>query len=139
MAFQYDRADADSDVATLLSQRDRDGALRLMMKRYGQHVYRFCCHMLNDTTLAADVCQQVFLAAYRDLPQFAGRSTVRSWLFGIARHRVLDAAKCRARRGVREVELDDVLEVSDPRPLAIEYLDELQLRGLLDEVLDTLT
>jgi RNA polymerase sigma-70 factor, ECF subfamily len=137
MTFQVDRV--DDDVLALLGDRDWDGALRLVMQRYGQDVFRFCCRMLRDSTLADDVHQQVFLAAYRDLRQFTGRSTVRSWLFGIARHRVLDAARSRARRGVREVELDGVPEVSDPRPLAIDSLDERQLRGLLDEVLDALS
>jgi len=136
MAFLDDRADAD--VVALL-ERDRRGALRLMMERYGQAVYRFCCRMLRDTTLADDVHQQVFLEAYRDMRNFTRRSTVRSWLLGIARHRAIDAAKRRARRGVREVEFDELPEVSDPTPLAVESLDDRQLRSLLGEVLDTLS
>jgi RNA polymerase sigma-70 factor (ECF subfamily) len=138
MAFQEDSIDTDRLLA-LLRQNDRAGALELMMQRYGQAVHRLCCQMLNDTSLADDVCQQVFLEAYRDLQHFAGRSTVRTWLFAIARHRVLDAVKRRARRGVREIEVDELPEVSDPEPLAMESLDTRQLHCLLDELLDTLS
>jgi RNA polymerase sigma-70 factor, ECF subfamily len=30
-----------------------------------------------------DVCQEVFLVAYRRLPEFEGRSSIRTWVFGI--------------------------------------------------------
>jgi RNA polymerase sigma-70 factor, ECF subfamily len=32
-----------------------------------------------------DVCQEVFLVVFKGLPQFAGRSSLRTWLYGICR------------------------------------------------------
>jgi RNA polymerase sigma-70 factor (ECF subfamily) len=60
---------------------------------------------------------------------------VRTWLLGIARHRVLDAAK--RRRRVRS-HLDDsgaaiASERPDPRPAPGEWLDEARLLSLLIE------
>lgn len=122
--------DPDGDVLELVRQGDLAGALRRLMQRHGAAVYRYCRAALRDAALADDVHQQVFVEAFRDLPRFAGRSTVRLWLFAIARHRVLDAAKKR-RRGADCV--DEVLaaDVADPRPLATESLDEARLRAAL--------
>ena len=89
--------DDDSDVLDALSSRDVRRALTLLMDRYGDAVYRFAFEMTRDEGLADEVRQQVFVEAFRDLERFEGRSAVRSWLFGIARHRALDASKSRRR------------------------------------------
>jgi RNA polymerase sigma-70 factor (ECF subfamily) len=53
--------------------------------------------MLRDRTLADDVHQSVFIDAFESMNSFQGRSSWRVWLYGIARHRCLDAAKVRRR------------------------------------------
>ncbi len=97
--------------------------------------YRYCRAALADPALADDIQQQVFIEAFRDLPRFAGRSTVRTWLLGIARHRVLDAAKRRRRS---RSHLDDACaptaaEHADPRALPGEWIDETRLLSVLVE------
>jgi len=62
---------------------------------------------------------------------------VRTWLFGIARHRVLDAAKARARVHAR-VELDSFADAPDPRAAPDEQLDDQRLHELLVACLDSL-
>lgn len=123
-------ADPDSDVLALVANRDMTAALRCLMERHGAAVYRYCRTELRDAALADDVQQQVFIEACRDLPRFKRKSTVRTWLFSIARHRVLDAAKAR-RRGAARFERDVPLELPDPGPLAGESLDEARLRAAL--------
>jgi RNA polymerase sigma-70 factor (ECF subfamily) len=127
--------DADGDVWDLLCKGERAQALQLLMQRYGRDVHRFCHKLLGDETLADDVHQQVFLSAYHDLPHFAGRSTMRTWLLSIARHRSIDALRCRARQESRQADLAEVAGISDPRPLAIESLGRTQL---LTTALDSL-
>ena len=129
--------DVEDDVRMLLDSGDKKLALKLLMQHYGQDVYQICCRLLRDTSLADDVRQQVFIEAYCDLHRFEGRSRFRTWLFAIASHRALDALRSRSRRESREVELAEV-EVHDPRPSAIESLDDKQLRRLLDATLGEL-
>jgi RNA polymerase sigma-70 factor (ECF subfamily) len=100
------------------------------MQRHGTAVYRYCREELRDATIADDVHQQVFLAAFRDLRRFSGRSSVRTWLFAIARHRVLDAAKAR-RRALAHVEANNPASAPDPRPPASEAIDDARLREAL--------
>lgn len=122
--------DPDSDVLGLVRSGDVTAALRWLMQRHGASVYRYCREALRDATLADDVHQQVFIAVFRDLPRFAGRSTVRTWLFAIARNRVLDAVKARGRVRVR-IEEAEVAEALDPRPLPDDLVDDLRLREAL--------
>jgi RNA polymerase sigma-70 factor (ECF subfamily) len=89
--------DPDRDVRGLVGAGDVRGALHHLMRRHGAAVYRYCREALRDGALADDVHQQVFIEAFRDLPRFEGRSTVRAWLLAIARNRVLDAVRARSR------------------------------------------
>lgn len=130
-------ADPDSDVLRLVANQDMSGALGRLMQRHGTSVYRYCREALRDAALADDVQQQVFIAAFRDLPRFSGRSSVRTWLFAIARHRVLDAVKSR-RRARSHVDDDDPTDVPDPRPSPGEWLDDARLREALVGCLDRL-
>lgn len=87
----------DADIEDVLATGDRRRALSMLMERYGDRVYRFARAMTHDATVGEDVRQQVFVEAYRDFDRFERRSSLRTWLFGIARHRCMDAAKIRRR------------------------------------------
>jgi RNA polymerase sigma-70 factor (ECF subfamily) len=129
--------DPDRDALELIAAGDTSGALRRLMERHGDTVYRYCCQALGDAELAEDVRQQVFMQAFRDLPKFSGRSIVRTWLLAIARHRVLDAARARRRCASRmlEREHEELARMGDPRPSPAE---SLELRQALEASLATL-
>jgi RNA polymerase sigma-70 factor (ECF subfamily) len=74
------------------------------MDAYGRPVYRYCRQMMGDADLASDVHQTTFVSAYEALPTFERRSSLQTWLYGIARHRCLDALRSKRRRE-RRVEL----------------------------------
>lgn len=83
----------ERDIRAALRANDMRRALTLMMNRYGDEVYRLAYAMTHSYHLAEEVRQQVFVEVYRDLTSFAGRASLRAWVFGIARHRCLDIAK----------------------------------------------
>jgi RNA polymerase sigma factor (sigma-70 family) len=125
--FSIEADDLDGDVLILVGNGDVEGALRQLMQRHGAAVYRYCREALRDATLAEDVHQQVFIEAFRDLPRFEGRATVRTWLFKIVRNRVIDAGRSRSRRQ-SHLEEAEVQDPPDPRPLAGESIDDARLR-----------
>ena len=84
-------------VAEALARGDRRAATAALMRRFGPELLRFCVSMLGDRDLADDVHQAVFVAAFEDLGDLADPGKARAWLYGIARHRCLDAAKKRRR------------------------------------------
>ena len=131
------KGDPDDEILVLLGRGDPEAALRLLMERYGADVYRLCCRMLRDKSLADDVRQRVFIEAYRDLPRFEGRSSMRTWLFAIAHHRAYDAAKMRRR--ILDAESAQPTDTPDPRPSPAESLDEMRLRQVLADSLEDLS
>jgi RNA polymerase sigma-70 factor (ECF subfamily) len=132
----------DHDVLGLVRCDDLAAALRLLMQRHGPGIYRYCREALADPALAEDVQQMVFIEAYRDLPRFAGHSSVRTWLFAIARHRVLDAAKSRRaqaqRIGGEREERSELHELPDPQPSPADSIHDQQLRQALIASVGTL-
>ncbi|MEM9293811.1 MAG: RNA polymerase sigma factor [Acidobacteriota bacterium] len=89
-------------------------ALEILMEAYGDDLYRYCRHLVRDPDLASDVHQTAFVQAYQAFGTFRGGSTFKTWLFGIARHRALDAIKVRRRRDLRFVAADEsTAEVED--------------------------
>jgi RNA polymerase sigma-70 factor (ECF subfamily) len=133
---EFVEEDRDADLVAL-ARTEPHAALRLVMRRHGPAVFRFCRAQLRDAALADDVHQQVFIEAHRDLPTFAGRSTLRAWLFGIARHRVIDAALAR-RRTAERVDADASPDPIDPAGAPDEQLDRARLRRALAASLATL-
>lgn len=97
-AVQVAREDADIEQLIERNEHgDRERALTLLMDRYGDRVYRFAHTMTRNAAAAEDVRQQVFIEVYRDFHRFERRASLRTWLFGIVRHRCLDHAKIQRR------------------------------------------
>jgi RNA polymerase sigma-70 factor (ECF subfamily) len=84
---------------------------------HGDYLYRFALSRLRDPKTAEDVLQETFLAALQSLDRFEGRSSERTWLAGILKHKILD----HFRRGGREVGLGDRDEPPDFHP---DWFDE---------------
>lgn len=129
--------DRDSDLRALVLRGEFAVALRCLMRRHGKAIYRYCCQLLRDPALADDVNQQVFIQAFRDLPTFRGRGTLRSWLFRIAHNRAIDAARAR-RRSPSQAPVGAAAEIADPRLLPDEACDEQRLHAALVAALEEL-
>ena len=99
------RADRQAEEAALTCVRAgrRDEALKILMIAYGAPLLAFALRVVRDREIAKDVRQQVFLEAFQGIDRFEGRSTLWSWLCGIAYHRCLDEL----RRGRRADSMDD--------------------------------
>jgi RNA polymerase sigma-70 factor (ECF subfamily) len=131
--------DPDQDILDLVSAGKGEAAIKLLMQRYGKQVYRYVrAQLRSNPDLADDVHAKVFIEAHRDLERFAGRSTLRAWLFGIARHRVLDALKPPNHPSNSSIPVSE-LDLADSVPLPDQQLDDARLSKALVECLELLT
>jgi len=58
-------------------------AFDLLMKRYGDRVFRLALRMLRNREDAEDVQQEAFLRAYRKLHTLRGDSSFATWIYAI--------------------------------------------------------
>lgn len=65
--------------------------------RYGDTLYRFALVRLKNPEVAEDVVQETFVAALRSLKRFKGQSTVKTWLTGILKHKIIDHIRRQSR------------------------------------------
>jgi len=94
-------------------QRGDPKALRVLVERHQDAVFRTAMALVRDETLAADVTQDAFLKAFRALESFRGDAAFRTWLLSIARNEARGALRTRARR--REESLDGVGPLASDR------------------------
>jgi RNA polymerase sigma-70 factor (ECF subfamily) len=88
---------AETALLKLASGGDADAFGELAMA-YHAELRAHCYRMLGSVQDAEDALQEALLRAWRGLPGFAGRSSVRAWLYAIATNAALDTAKRRSRR-----------------------------------------
>src|SRR5687768_15639796 len=83
---------------------DRQAFARLVAVHQGR-VRAYIGRYLRWSDLVDDLAQDVFLAAYRSLPDYDSAAPLNLWLLGIARHRVLRHLRSdtRARRWFDEL------------------------------------
>jgi RNA polymerase sigma-70 factor (ECF subfamily) len=76
---------------------DRDAFGRLV-EPYRRELHAHCYRMLGSYADAEDALQETLLRAWRGLPRFEGRSSLRSWLYRIASNTTLRAIERRPKR-----------------------------------------
>jgi RNA polymerase sigma-70 factor (ECF subfamily) len=80
------------------AQRGDDDAFGRLAGPYRGELHAHCYRMLASAADAEDALQETLLRAWRALPRFEGRSSVRSWLYKIATNTCLRAIERRSRR-----------------------------------------
>ena len=75
-----------------------DSAFGALVAGYHSELRAHCYRMLGSLHDAEDALQDALLRAWRGLPGFQGRSSLRSWLYAIVTNAALDVARQRARR-----------------------------------------
>lgn len=92
-----DRNPMPSDLALVTAIRSGDqGAMAELYDRYSSIVYSVALRVLQNTSGAEDVLQDIFMQLWRNPGAFdASRGNMAAWLAVIARHRAIDALRRR--------------------------------------------
>jgi RNA polymerase sigma-70 factor (TIGR02943 family) len=64
---------------------------------HGDVLYRFALARLRNSATAEDLVQETLLAAFKAKDRFEGRASVRSWLVGILKNKIIDFFRKRSR------------------------------------------
>jgi RNA polymerase sigma-70 factor (ECF subfamily) len=93
-------AEADPrELRLLAAARAGDGdAFALLVEPHRRELHAHCYRMLASAHDADDALQDTLLRAWRGLPRFEGRSSLRTWLYSIATNACLKAAERLSKR-----------------------------------------
>ena len=107
------------------AQRGDERAFSIIVRTYEQPVFNYVLRLTGDRSLAEDLTQEVFLRVFQGLPSFSLRSRFTTWLFQVAKNRVLDELRALERRPRAVVALEDIppLEVVDAPVERAETID----------------
>ena len=77
-----------------------------LLARFQQPVYVLALRLLDDQSEAFDVVQEVFLKVFRNIGNFRGQSTLKTWIYRITVNEAHNARRWFFRHRRREVDLD---------------------------------
>src|SRR3954471_19988957 len=127
-----------SDIQLIQRMRaDETGeATRSLYRAYSGELFGFALNALGERGAAEEVVQEVFTRAWRHAGSYdPGRGSVRTWLYQIARHAIIDA---RRRASVRPaLAMHDAAEPATPE--AAPSIEQAMLGWQVASALERLT
>lgn len=140
-----DESRSDLELAAGIACRD-PVAVRLVMRRNNQRLFRAAWRILRNREDAEDAVQSGYLKAFAAIKSFAGRSSLSTWLTRIVINNALALARSsRRRRSLLEESevpiLDDYREILMRGSMAVSperAMAGKQIRHIVDDAIDRL-
>jgi RNA polymerase sigma-70 factor (ECF subfamily) len=97
--------DDDSQILKRIAAGDRQ-ALSELYARYQRPLFNYLLQLTPDYGLAEELLQDTLVAVWKSAQSFEGRSTVLTWVIGIARRQAYNTLRQRKLPFVHEAELE---------------------------------
>jgi RNA polymerase sigma-70 factor (ECF subfamily) len=126
------------EMTTDLISRARAGdgdAFRALTEPHRRELEVHCYRMLGSLQDAEDALQDTLLAAWQGIGAFAGRASLRTWLYRIATNRCLNARRAAGRRPAKEWDIPGVVPPEPTRLGEVVWLEpfpDARLEGAFD-------
>ena len=126
----------DEDELITRTQNGDTEAFNPLIRKYQQRVYNLIYRRIRNHEAAEDICQEVFLKAWRALPNFQRKSIFYSWLRRIAVNCSIDFIRKQKRQIVfayeeLTVNPDDTFQMPQTHPPPHEILEKEELRDII--------
>ncbi len=114
LSLRHRPADGDVEIIARVAVGDED-ALEKVYARFGNSLFRYLLTLTSDRRLAEEILQDTLVAVWRGANTYRGRSSVKTWIFGIARRQAHNALR-RNRLPLAAEEKLAALPAAEPGP-----------------------
>lgn len=116
-------------LKSLLNREEK--ALHKLYNLYQKQLYKFAYRQLGDPNKAQEITQDIFFDFIEKLRDFRGESSIKTFLFSIARYKVIDV--------IRRKKIKHILFSAIPVPIvegltAVFFDDELEKKELTQKI-----
>ncbi|WP_293949625.1 RNA polymerase sigma factor [Sneathiella sp.] len=108
-------------------------ASRVVVDLYLNGAYRLALRILGDASLAEDMAQEAFIRLWKQAPKWQPKAQIRTWLHRVTHNLCVDYLRKQKRYSD-----DEVPEMADPAPNALELKAQRQLGDKVTEALQKL-
>jgi len=127
----------ESALIAAIAAADR-GSFERLYALYERRVFQYALTLVRDAATAEEVVIDTLLAVWDGAARFSRSSRVSTWIFGIARHKALDAVR-RAGRGGRRVPIEEAAQIAAAEPGPDDLTHQRTLEAALNGVIQGLS
>jgi RNA polymerase sigma-70 factor (ECF subfamily) len=127
----------DKELLSRIIKKDERALLRLY-KKYQPSVLRYVRSQINNYQTAEELTQDIFINFIEALRDFRFQSSIKTFLFSIARHKVVDQIRKRKIKDVFFSKLPAFIVESLKIVFIDEEIDKKELKEKITKVLDGL-
>ncbi|MCY4401738.1 MAG: sigma-70 family RNA polymerase sigma factor [Candidatus Poribacteria bacterium] len=133
----------DEKELIIRTQKGDSEAFNPIVSKYRQRIYNLIFHRVSDRETAEDICQEVFLKAWKALPKFRGDSALYSWIYKIAINCIIDFYRKENKQYIKSLEeipeySDDILYTVENRTPQTQFLENKELENIIGEAVSRL-
>ena len=126
----------DEEELISRTQNGDTEAFNPLIRKYQQRIYNLIYQRVRNHEAAEDLCQEVFLKAWRALPNFRRKSVFSSWLHQIAVNCSIDFIRKQKRQIVFAYEeltinSDDTFQIPQTHPSPHDLLEQAELGDII--------
>jgi len=124
---------SEDNLLECVSYGDR-AAMKTVYDRYSEPICGFVTNWLADPSEAADIMHETMLEVWRSADRFSGRSSVKTWIFAIARNKAIDRNRKGARVTVQNADPDISDDAPDPHAVTVAFQDAKKVRACIEKL-----
>ena len=104
-------------------------ALNKLIHEYWDGLALYLGNFTDNFTEAEEIAEETFVKLYTDKPDYSGRSSFKTWLYGVGRNTAL--YHMRKRKKFRETPIDEEYDISDKEDIENCYVKTEDRKQLL--------
>jgi RNA polymerase sigma-70 factor (ECF subfamily) len=125
----------NEDILLAAARRGDQRSFEKLVRIHQGRIYSLALRMLGNVPDAEDVLQESFIAFYRNLDRFQGRSKLSTYLYRLAVNFALMKLRYRKAHGGQTRSLDEAGEIAATQPSPLEHVEQKDLRERLNRAL----